>query len=154
MALTEENKRVIDVLALEYSGLRAEILHRSGSRFSMLTLGVGVVPLLIALVENSDDIPWWPYGGALLGSYAAILFLYWFYAGRAIGKMSAWVVELECRINRLAEGSGPLLKWEATAQQRRGWLDRFLLGKPSQSDGQSSDHEPVPCPKVEKSESN
>jgi hypothetical protein len=129
MSLTDENKRVIDVVAMEYSALRAEILHRSGTRFTLLSVGLGVFPLLVALLDNSDQI-FTPRAWPLLTLYLLIVLACFFNEGRAMGRLASRLVEIEGEINSLADGSAPLLKWETEQQKRRGLFGRLLLGWP------------------------
>ena len=114
-----EDRVVVDVLGMEYSALRADIVHRSSVRFSMLPVGLGVFALFAALVEVSKSIPDWLLW-SILGLYLLISLASWWNAGRSIGRLSNRLVELESEINRLMGSKEPLLRWEADEQRRRG----------------------------------
>jgi hypothetical protein len=131
MNATDDQKQAkdpVDVLGWEYSALRSEILHRSAARFSMLPVGLAVFALLVALMDTKADISR-PIAVGVLAFYVVAVGVPFFYAGRAIGKLSNQVVLLERRINREMGGSD-LLTWEAEAQAKRKWLGRLSFGRP------------------------
>jgi hypothetical protein len=128
MGPTEEDKTLIDVLGMEYAALRADIVHRSAARFSMLSVGLGIFALFASLAQISDKLStlaaW-----IILCAYLVILSVSWLNAGRSIGNLSNRIVEIEREINTLMAPHSPL-QWEAAEQHRRGILNRLVMGQP------------------------
>src|SRR3712207_4798935 len=130
MTVSEEDMQVVQVLSLEYSALRSDILHRSAARYSLLGVFLGVAALLVTLIENSDEISWWPWGVLLLLCYVVPVLWAATDAGRSIGRLSNRLVELELAINRKMDrpADNPLLIWESEQQKKRGFPDTILMG--------------------------
>jgi hypothetical protein len=130
MTVSDEDKQIVEVLALEYSALRSDILHRSAARYSLLGVFLGVAAVLVALIDNSDKISWWPTGVVILIIYVGTVALSYLDAGRSIGRLSNRLVELEDAINRkMGRSAQPLLVWERMQQEDRGFVSRVLMGR-------------------------
>jgi hypothetical protein len=128
--LSEDDWRMVQVLSYEYSALRADILHRSAARYSLLGVFLGVAAIGATVITSSSErINWWLIG-LIVFAYVAIVLRASIDAGRSIGRLSNRLVALEDEINdKMGCGRDhPLLVWERKQQKERGWPDTVLMG--------------------------
>ena len=125
-----EHDRAINILALEYSALRAEITGRQSGRFQFLGFTTAAAALLGSVIGSSSfsSKDW-----ILLGlAFAVLIFglICFMRLGKMLTEASAQVADIEQRINALASDPSsvrPLLTWDSLHQTRTP-LENLSLG--------------------------
>jgi hypothetical protein len=110
------NRDKIDILMKEYDTLRAEILHRSNTRFAFVGLFGALATY--ALFKTDTHTVLTP---ALIIIAAIFLFFLWIHIGYLIFRCSRRIAEIENQINSLADEQ--LLVWEN--RQKNNIFHRF-----------------------------
>jgi hypothetical protein len=114
----------IQMLAMEYEALRAEILTRTTARFQFL----GFVTAAAALLGSGITSPFLSTRTWILAITAALIVVFgmlsFFRMGHSIVLISARVAHIEQRLNELVPagpGSPNLLSWESEHQHLSRW---------------------------------
>jgi hypothetical protein len=114
----------VQVLALEYQSLRADLQTRSAARFQFLGFVTAAAAILATgLGHSTADLTTYAIGGAL---FLVGLVSFWL-QGNDQARISAHIAEIEQRINQLVPGQLNLLTWE-TRHQERSCFHRWILG--------------------------
>lgn len=100
----------IAVVLKEYETLRAEILQRTGHRFTILSLGGALGAYGVFSAEKLTK-----FQLSVLVLSALALIGVWFQLGKLIARCSARISEIEISVNDLADET--LLRWE---HEKRG----------------------------------
>jgi hypothetical protein len=125
---------IVQVQLVEYSALRTELLVRSSQKYQQLTLAGGVAALLTGFAGTGPVSAGVAY--TLAGVIGVVGGAAWFDAGRAIGRLSRRLAQIEHEVNLVMQDTyavqdlldtRELLRWEL-AYQDRGRLGRLLYG--------------------------
>jgi hypothetical protein len=107
----------VQILLKEYDALRAEILQRSGHRFTFLSL-FGALGAYAFFVANDLS----SYQKIVLTISALALFGMWWQFGKLIVECSNRIAEIEKAVNSVA--GEPLLRWEHERSGSKAFLHR------------------------------
>lgn len=112
--------RILQVLALEYQNLNAQIVARLSARYQFLGfLTAGAAILAAASGQPALSAATWVLALLAAGVLGSGIFLFW-YMGRIIALQATRLAEIEGRINRLVPretaDSPELLGWEIGQQ--------------------------------------
>lgn len=120
-----ETDRMVQVLALEYNSLSAQINGRLTARYQFL----GFLTAGAAILAVASSHPGFSAGTWLLGSLAIAVFalgwLCFWVLGRMVVEQSAHLAAIEERINELVPADPRLLTWESIHQQDSGLIGLF-----------------------------
>jgi hypothetical protein len=116
----------VQILALEYQTLRADLQTRSAARFQFLGFVTAAAAILATGLGHSTGPT--TYVLEILGALLFIVGVISFWLqGKDQARISAHIVEIERRINQLVPSQPNLLTWE-TRHQERSRFDRWILG--------------------------
>jgi len=123
--------RVLQVLAMEYQSLNAQIVARLSARYQFLGfLTAGAAILAAASGHPIFSAGTWVLGILAIGVFIFGLFCFW-YLGRTIAILAARIADIEKRVNKLVPAESAdaprLLSWELDQRGRTG-ISLFLLG--------------------------
>jgi hypothetical protein len=124
-----ERDRALQVLALEYQALRAEILMQASARYQFLGFLTAAAALLATGIGRSFlGLGTWVLAG-LAGGVFVFGVICFRMLGQEITRISARVAEIENRINGLVPaqpGTRSFMSWESDHQNRTR-LERLVL---------------------------